>query len=275
MINSKKKSFKDIADQNRTPQKKASTLNASLFNKQLSYNITDYDGIPDINKQVIEIIPMVKSAFCRIEVPQVLMDNLNIYLDRIYKDPNAESRSNNLVGAIKMLSGKKGKQLVMDMDDDLVKPFSEFILLCSKIYMSQMYNLDNIDNDTYKLIVDEVWSVHQYETDFNPHHQHSNSISNFGLSSFLHTKLPKQLLDRYTKKNKQYEGGGWYDGKTMLSWGNLSFEDQKQLKFPQTLYTTGETGILYLFPQWLIHGVYPFFGKGERRTVASNISIKY
>jgi hypothetical protein len=30
---------------------------------------------------------------------------------------------------------------------------------------------------------------------------------------------------------------------------------------------------MYFFPSWMQHSVYPFFGEGERRTVAANMNI--
>jgi hypothetical protein len=33
-----------------------------------------------------------------------------------------------------------------------------------------------------------------------------------------------------------------------------------------------QPGKLLLFPSWMQHTVYPFFGEGERRTVAGNLS---
>jgi len=35
---------------------------------------------------------------------------------------------------------------------------------------------------------------------------------------------------------------------------------------------TPEVGKLLVFPNWLQHMVYPFKGKGERRTIASNLN---
>ena len=35
---------------------------------------------------------------------------------------------------------------------------------------------------------------------------------------------------------------------------------------------TPEVGKLLVFPSWLQHMVYPFKGKGERRTIASNLN---
>ena len=78
-----------------------------IFEKEIKVDINNYKNIPNIKNQIIKICPMTKSAFCRIKVPQELIDNLNLYLDKLYNDPNAISHANKLVGAIKMLNGNR------------------------------------------------------------------------------------------------------------------------------------------------------------------------
>ena len=38
-------------------------------------------------------------------------------------------------------------------------------------------------------------------------------------------------------------------------------------------YVKPEVGTMLMFPAWLRHGVNPFFGEGERRTMSANINI--
>ena len=40
----------------------------------------------------------------------------------------------------------------------------------------------------------------------------------------------------------------------------------------QSIAVCPEVGKLLLFPSWLQHMVYPFFGDGERRTIAANFN---
>ena len=264
-------SFNEYAKENRIGFAGSSVLNPAIFNKRISINI-DIEPLK-LENQIIEFCPMVKSAYCMIPVPEYILNDLNTYLDKIYDDPDTPSRGKLLVGEIKMLNGKKGKQLVLNMDDELVRPFSRFLETCSRIYLNNIYS-KKINDNTIVPIVDEIWSVHQFETDYNPLHQHSNSISEFGLSSFLHLKLPEQLLE-HNKSQDSRNGNGFHDGRTVLTWDTPSFIDVKQMKFASQTHTKGETGVLYLFPQWLHHTVYPFFGEGERRTVAANVGVKF
>ena len=36
-----------------------------------------------------------------------------------------------------------------------------------------------------------------------------------------------------------------------------------------------EVGKIYIFPKWVNHQVYPFFGEGERRTLSANFNVYY
>ena len=36
-----------------------------------------------------------------------------------------------------------------------------------------------------------------------------------------------------------------------------------------------EVGKMLIFPKWLNHQVYPFFGEGERRTLSANFNVHY
>ena len=46
----------------------------------------------------------------------------------------------------------------------------------------------------------------------------------------------------------------------------------ERLRPPQSFVIKPTVGKLLVFPSWLQHMVYPFKGKGERRTVASNLN---
>ena len=66
---------------------------------------------------------------------------------------------------------------------------------------------------------------------------------------------------------------GGVDGFTHLIWGTNTRKDILQLK-PQTEdYIKPEAGVMLIFPNWLKHQVLPFFGEGERRSMAFNWNV--
>ena len=70
-------------------------------------------------------------------------------------------------------------------------------------------------------------------------------------------------------------------GKSLITDGYIALQSgpQKNLQQLRNFETTQqmivspEVGLMIMFPIWMNHCVYPFKGKGERRSVASNLVI--
>ena len=67
---------------------------------------------------------------------------------------------------------------------------------------------------------------------------------------------------------------GSIDGFTHLVWGTSSRRDIFELKAQTEEYVKPEVGIMLVFPCWLKHSVMPFFGEGERRSLAMNWNVQ-
>ena len=103
------------------------------------------------------------------------------------------------------------------------------------------------------------WVVRQFENEYNPTHWHGGHISGAG---FL--KVPKSLgQSTQQKKSKKYRGG------------NLQLiHGARMFTCPSTFNITPEVGDFYLFPNYLMHTVFPFKGtEEERRSISFNASI--
>ncbi len=101
-----------------------------------------------------------------------------------------------------------------------------------------------------------LWIVSQKEHDYNPMHIHSGTIS-----GIIYLKVPKSI------QRNEYEES---DGKLVFTYG---MNIPKQLNFQGNKIITPKAGDLYLFPSWLHHGVYPFKGEEERRSISFNFDI--
>ena len=122
--------------------------------------------------------------------------------------------------------------------------------------------------------MDETWSVHSYEGDYNPIHDHGTKTI-MGLSTTGWTKVPQQILDQPTTGDSlysKYNASGVCDGYLCFNYGRNEIMNVERLRPPQSFEVKPEVGKLYIFPSWLSHMVYPFRGEGERRTVASNLN---
>jgi hypothetical protein len=66
---------------------------------------------------------------------------------------------------------------------------------------------------------------------------------------------------------------GSVDGFTHLIWGNNTRKDMMSLHDASEEYVKPEVGVMLVFPNWLKHQVMPFFGEGERRSIAMNWNV--
>ena len=120
--------------------------------------------------------------------------------------------------------------------------------------------------------IESMWTVSQVENEYNPVHYHGDVKSfedlspNCQVSSVLYLKIPKRSTRKLKNKKSNPDGfiefisQGFGTALQSLSSGSMRFKPI--------------VGHLYIFPSWLLHTVYPFVGKGERRSISFNSSFK-
>ena len=128
---------------------------------------------------------------------------------------------------------------------------------------------ENLDIDAS---IESMWTVSQVENEYNPVHYHGDVKSfedlspNCQVSSVLYLKIPKRSTRKLKNKKSNPDGSiefisqGFGTELQSLSVGSRRFKPT--------------VGHLYIFPSWLLHTVYPFVGKGERRSISFNSSFK-
>jgi len=204
------------------------------------------------------------------DVSAEMVTNLNKYLDKYLKQKKRKSLAHTLVGQI-----QHGQQLLMDHEDEKLVEFSNMLCGLGAEYINEFSRATGATYKTNKQVaMDELWSVHSYERDYNPIHSHGTKTL-MGVSATMWTKVPQQILDLPTSGTPDYSlynASGHSDGCLAFSYGKQHVTDIDTLTPPQSFVIRPEVGKLYLFPSWLQHMVYPFQGKGERRTVAANLN---
>ena len=186
--------------------------------------------------------------------------------------------SGGLVGQIRQ--NEKSAQLTFPHEgEETGEALSNILVKISKQYMESVSfaNGGSVwDQDAkYNIEVDNMWTIHSYEGDYNPMHDHGTRTS-MGLSVILYLKVPPQIeaLDNPAVDFKGLNGAsGAVDGFTYLQWGTNGMRDANMLRPITEEYVKPEVGTMIMFPAWLRHGVMPFFGEGERRTFSANINI--
>jgi hypothetical protein len=218
----------------------------------------------------VEVHPMPSVFLMETQMPEKMVKDLNTYLDDLLKQKDREDQSGTLVGQI-----HRGEQLNMDSEHELLQEYCQFVTDLGASYVNTV--LSQTGNPLKKqrqVVIDEVWSVHSFEGDYNPIHDHGTKTI-MGISTTAWTKVPQQILDQPTAGSPQYSkynDSGACDGFLAFNYGRNQIMDVERLRPPQSAEVQPQVGRLFVFPAWLQHMVYPFFGKGERRTVASNLN---
>jgi hypothetical protein len=198
----------------------------------------------------IQLIKIFGPSILKVRIPDTILNNLNIYIDKIITD--------------------KEKSKELDIGDRLVGDVTQEFELEQKIMQETGWGqfLSNcvskwIEIETNSKITKfkilKSWVVRQFENEYNPTHWHSGHISGAG---FL--KVPSNLgKNIQEKKNNPYKGGN-----LQLIHGSRMFLSQS------TMNILPKVGDFYFFPHYLMHQVFPFKdSKEERRSISFNAMI--
>ena len=258
--------------QEKEERRKKSRELAEEYNRkqEAGEDVSEFEGEePDKNPGGLEIAMRPKLAVnvMRVQFPTDVIDEFNTHIDDVVVPANVDA-AGGLVGQISR--DKRSAQLTIDHDDDGVgKQFSDVLLRLGKEYMTKVTGMDS------EISMETMWSVHSYEGDYNPVHDHGTRTP-IGLSCILYLKVPPQI-EKLGNPSEEFEGlnnsSGAVDGFTYLSWGINGMRDINMLRPITEEYIIPSVGTMLLFPSWLRHGVMPFFGEGERRTFSANMNV--
>ena len=189
-------------------------------------------------------------AILKVKIPDDILNKLNEYIDKIINDDSKLKKLN--YG--EALVGDVTQEFLLEIEFVKSSGWLEFLGNSSKIYTEL-----NEGKKISKFNLLKTWVVRQFQNEYNPTHWHGGHISGAG---FL--KVPKSLgQSTQQKKSKKYRGG------------NLQLiHGARMFTCPSTFNITPEVGDFYLFPNYLMHTVFPFKGTDEeRRSISFNASI--
>jgi len=203
---------------------------------------------------------------------------------------NGESHGSKLVGQLK--NNERSKQVSFDMENDVGKLLKKIFDSVGDRYLQEMLGVE-AKSDCF-----EIWSNHAYAGDYNPLHTHGTATM-AGLSGFMWLKNPpcieekwdeliqsEELMKEYPdiKKTGNLPNGttpqlnnaaGGIDGWTCMIWQPRHGMDIEMLRPHGQCYLKPTVGQMFIFPNWLHHEVYPFFGEGERLSIAMNWNVQF
>jgi hypothetical protein len=209
------------------------------------------------------IRPIKDFSIGRIEFPMEIIGEINNHIDNVII-PAGESYADGLVGQLK--NNPKSAQLEFPLDTEVGAQMKTVFETIGKTFLKQGYERD-ADTDCF-----QCWSNHAYAGDYNPYHDHGVKTM-AGLSGFLWLKVPECIEKLDENAAALNNASGAVDGFTQLIWGTSSRKDIMALRATTEQYVKPEVGVMLVFPNWLKHAVMPFFGEGERRSLAMNWNI--
>jgi len=276
-INADKKEAEKKRLEEKADRKRRSRALAAEYNRrqEAGEDLTEFHGNihPDSDlaqeKQGMQIAMRPKLAVnvMRVQFPLEVIEEINDHIDDTII-PNNVDYSPGLVGQIRQ--NEKSKQLHFPHEgDEYGEQLNTVLLKLAHEYMDRTVGLPcEIDTQS-------MWTVHSYEGDYNPVHDHGTRTQ-MGLSCIMYLKVPPQI-EAMDNPAEEFGGlnqsSGAVDGFTYLVWGTNGVRDVNMLRPITEEYIKPEVGTMLMFPAWLRHGVNPFFGEGERRTMSANINV--
>ena len=188
-------------------------------------------------------------TIAKVSMSENLVKELNDYVDQTLVDKKKTEELN--YG--KMLAGNVQQEFLLDKEFIVLSGWESFLKENTEKWIFESTNKKITE---FKII--DTWIVRQFENEYNPLHSHGGHISGVG-----YLKLP----DNYGK-TVQSDKKNNYNGNLQLVHGSKNFLS------PITLNIEPKVGDFYLFPNYLMHSVYPFKNKNaERRSISFNAYI--
>jgi len=196
----------------------------------------------------LQIIRPFGPSIAKITMPDELIKNLNNYIDKTILDEEKVSKldhSNQLAGKVKqefLLENKFMEEI----------KWGEFLGKAVKTWLQH-----DAQKQLKSFEIIKCWIVRQFKNEYNPIHHHSGHVSGVG-----YLKVPKHLGDISEKKKTNDKG------RLTLIHGSVNL-------FSKATYVIKpEVGDFYLFPNYLLHTVYPFSDTDEeRRSISFNANL--
>ena len=196
----------------------------------------------------LQILRPFGPSIVKITMPDELIKSLNNYVDKTILDEKKVSEldhSNQLAGKVKqefLLENKFMEEI----------KWGQFLGRAVKTWL---------EHDSKKQLksfeIIKCWIVRQFKNEYNPIHHHSGHVSGVG-----YLKVPENLGNISEKKKNNDKG------RLTLIHGSVNL-------FSKATYVIRPVvGDFYLFPNYLLHTVYPFTDTNEeRRSISFNANL--
>ena len=198
-----------------------------------------------------EVLKPFGPSIIKIKMPNEMIEQINKYVDSVIND---EQKIKKLDEGDKLI-GKVQQEFLMEVEFMKKIKWANFLAANVSSWAKEELNKEI---KHFELI--KSWVVRQFKNDYNPVHWHTGDVSGVG-----YLKVPSYLGNTSQPDKKTNE-----NGKLQLIFGSPNLFSKS------TYLVKPEIGDFYLFPNYLMHTVYPFSGTDEeRRSVSFNAKVLF
>ena len=197
----------------------------------------------------INILRPFGPSVAKLTMPKQLIDILNDYVDKTILDIGKLDELDH--GG--KLAGNVKQEFKLENDFLEKSGFLKFLAFGTTNWLKF-----SDQKAVTKFEVLDSWVVRQFKNEYNPLHYHSGHVSGVG-----YLKIPTNTGESVQSSKKKN-----LNGQIALVHGNRLFNSRAMINIKPTV------GDFYIFPNYLMHTVYPFSGSNEeRRSVSFNAVI--
>ena len=187
-------------------------------------------------------------SIAKIQIPEKIIFSLNEYVDKIIED----QEKSRLLDHGENLAGNVKQEFIVEAD--LLKS-SGLLDFLGRSVTTWIEASDKKKITRFNVI--SSWIVRQFQNEYNPIHYHGGHISGVG-----YLKLPRNYGKPFQSNKKKNVNG------------NISFiHGSRMFNCSSNINVEPKLGDFYLFPNYMMHTVYPFYGNEERRSISFNAKI--
>ena len=210
------------------------------------------------------IYPFQPPALLHHQINANLLDKTNKMCDELLPDKEALEATSQLLDTI-----------YHGYATNVIKPFPElkeqiFTIAYNYIKSFEKSSEAIILDDNHRLAISKMWFLELDDKDYlHAHHHGTNNI----LSGVIYLKVTEDenYDTEFPKKWKRKGKTPYMNGCIEFTYNPMVLPDK--LISSSTYIIRPNEGHLYMWPAWLFHTVYPYYGPGERRSLSFNVSI--
>jgi hypothetical protein len=193
---------------------------------------------------MLKILSPFGPKIAKLRFSNQLIKKINHEVDKINSNKSLANKldySKKLVGQVKQEISLPKPFIKKNLDKIISKNIKDFI----NKTLGKRPKIVKIKN---------FWVVRQFSNEYNPIHFHDGHVSGVG-----YLKVPKFL--NLKKKNLKTNG-------------TIDFINGSKMFLSDSIHNhSPKVGDVLLFPNYLMHTVYPFSARGERRSFSFNVEI--